>query len=684
MVPSDESKTSGKILDDSDIVAKVAQKSKEAVGWYDSRISKERLRVLEYYNGSLPLKTHPGSSSYVSTDVYDAVSMMKAQVLEVFAGGDDIAQFDADQDMGIEQCRAATQYARYVIFEQNQGFKVFSDIIHDGLTARVGVVKVYWDEKYDYVDEEFDDIDQMTAQALAAQDDVETFVGEEIHDSGKYKGYLIRKVDRCQVAIEVLAPEEFLIEPRAITIERAGYTAHRSLKTKAELKGMGLDPEKVDNVHYDDSRGLDLSPEVLARNAPVETYQSLQNPIQPQTEQIMLYEEYVRMQIDPAKGVRLYKLIRADSTLFDYQEVEKTPFLEFVPIPEPHRFYGENFAARVIPYQNAQTVLMRSVLDHASITTNPRWAVVKGGLINPREMIDNRLGGIVNVSRPDSVAPLMVPNLNPFIFEMSMKLGENKEQSTGISALSQGLNKDAISKQNSAGLVDNLVQLASQRQKIISRNFAYGFFVPLMMEVMRLAVAHEKKAKQIEVAGQPITITPEQWTNRSTCTVSMHLGYGEKDQALMKFQKFYQALATDPVIQVGFGYPQRMQMMHDAGKLAGVNVSQYLMKPDQIQPPKPDPLKMMEAQAKMLSAQAQMTMAQNGQQKDQRLAALDQGKLNIDQQKVSVTALDHDRSQDRMDVETAVKLDIARREIQLEEEMRPQEVKAMLIPKPNA
>src|SRR5882672_6858307 len=100
MVPSDESKTSSDLLSDEEIVTKVAQKSHEAVGWYDSRLSKERLRVIEYYNGSLPIKTHPGSSSYISTDVYDAVSMMKAQVLEVFAGGDDIAQFDADQDMG--------------------------------------------------------------------------------------------------------------------------------------------------------------------------------------------------------------------------------------------------------------------------------------------------------------------------------------------------------------------------------------------------------------------------------------------------------------------------------------------------------------------------------------------------------------------------------------------------------
>jgi hypothetical protein len=32
--------------------------------------------------------------------------------------------------------------------------------------------------------------------------------------------------------------------------------------------------------------------------------------------------------------------------------------------------------------------------------------VVNGGLLNPRELLDNRMGGIVNVRRPDSVVAM--------------------------------------------------------------------------------------------------------------------------------------------------------------------------------------------------------------------------------------------------------------------------------------
>jgi hypothetical protein len=48
------------------------------------------------------------------------------------------------------------------------------------------------------------------------------------------------------------------------------------------------------------------------------------------------------------------------------EEVDKAPFLAYVPLPIPHVFYGYNFAARVIHTQNARTVLFA-----ACSTTRP-------------------------------------------------------------------------------------------------------------------------------------------------------------------------------------------------------------------------------------------------------------------------------------------------------------------------
>jgi hypothetical protein len=50
--------------------------------------------------------------------------------------------------MNAETCRVATEYASYVIFRENDGYNIFSSVIYDGLTARAGVAKVYWEEKF--------------------------------------------------------------------------------------------------------------------------------------------------------------------------------------------------------------------------------------------------------------------------------------------------------------------------------------------------------------------------------------------------------------------------------------------------------------------------------------------------------------------------------------------------------
>jgi hypothetical protein len=136
-------------------------------------------------------------------------------------------------------------------------------------------------------------------------------------------------------------------------------------------------------IPADEAKELQFSPEVLARTRPTQRRTKTDDPIQDELEYVVYYESYVRMQIDASKGVRLYKVCHAGNTLLDKQEVDKAPFLAYIPLPIPHVFYGNNFAARVIHTQNARTVLFRGVLDHTAITTNPRWAVVNGGLMNP-------------------------------------------------------------------------------------------------------------------------------------------------------------------------------------------------------------------------------------------------------------------------------------------------------------
>jgi hypothetical protein len=80
-------------------------------------------------------------------------------------------------------------------------------------------------------------------------------------------------------------------------------------------------------------------------------------------------------------------------------------------------------------------------------------------------------------------------------------LKANKEETTGISALSQGLNKDAISTQNSQGLVGDLVALSQVRQKVVARNFAI-FVLQLWQKVYKCVVENDRRIRE-EYVGWP-------------------------------------------------------------------------------------------------------------------------------------------------------------------------------------
>lgn len=666
-------------IDKEYVVTLVEQAAKESVGWYDSRISKERQRVINYINCALPRRQSKGSSSYVSSDVYDAVEAMKAQIVETFsANPDNLVSFPPLHAQDVETSRIATEYCNHVFFNENDGEGIIYDTVHDGLTARAGIVKVYWEDEKETYDETFASIPYQDVQALSAQDDISELDANMDEGSDPtnptFSGTLQRVKDCSRVCVDPVAPEEFLISPRARKIPKAPYCGHRTLKSKDELIKEGYDPKLVAELVGANERDLEFSPEVLARESPVESMFSDDNTLQDETSKVMVYESYVRLDLHQGKGVKLYKVCHCNGKLLsDPEEVDRAPFKAFIPLPVPHMFYGNNFAYRVAPTQNARTVLTRGILDHTAITTNPRWQVLKGGLLNPKEMMDNRLGGLVNVNRPDAIKGLEYSNLNPFVFQTIEMLKSNKEESTGISALSQGMNKDAISTQNSAALVDNLVTLSMQRQKIIARQFA-KFLAEVYLEIYRLALENQPKAKQsiVQIAGNFQPVSTADWVERKTCKVSLHLGYGERDRMASKYHTLYVSLSSDPELAPAFTIANRYNLATDAMKSSGFeNYARYLTPPQQIQPPQPDQFKVAETKAKVMTAQAALTSAQSNVQKNADHAQIAMLKEQISELNAHIKALSTAQSEDRKDRETDNRIDISQREMKLAEEAAP-------------
>jgi hypothetical protein len=673
-----------KKLSDEELLVRLDENLKGGVSQYDTVLSKERQDVLDYYHGKLPKPMHSGNSKYISMDVYDSVESCKATILEVFAAGNEIVAFTPQGPDDVELAKVASEYTDYVVFRQNDGFDIFSQVLHDGLMARAGIAKVYWDKCYVDEDETFEDI-PVDSLDVMLEDDSLTLKDARSDDplSGKVSGTITRRRNKSQVRIDPVPPEEFLIASTAKNLKETNFCAHRVKKTVSDLVQMGLTVEEALQIPVDGINDW-TNTDKQARFQSLSDEFEIQKELQDQMKEVTVHECYIRIDMEGNGYPRLWKVTKAGKHILDKEEIDRLPFIPFVPLPMPHAFYGSNFAHKVIPIQNARTVLMRGILDHTVITNNPRYQVVKGALINPREMIENRVGGLVNVTRPDGIMPLQQASLNPFVFQTIQLLDEDKEDTTGVSKLSQGLNKDAVSKQNSQAMVEQLVGLSQQRQKIIARNFANQFIIPLFLEVYKLVIENEDQKKIIEIAGNFVEVDPQKWEERTDVMVKLKLGYGEKEQEAQRLLGLHQFLSQDPGASPMYDMPQKHGLLTDYLKLTGYkDTSKYIKPLNQIKPPAPPPD--LVAEVKKLEAET-AAIAQNTKleaMQAQFKMQFDAMKQEMEKSNRLIELMVQQRDMERKEFEAKSRHEIGMRELKMLESNDPTETKQTQIISPN-
>jgi hypothetical protein len=664
----------------SEVNSLIQRKLNRAVSWDSSKLSRERERVYRYYNGELPKRRNEGSSSFVSNDVYDAVEAMKAQLLETFCASTEIVKFDPIGPQDAAPAAIATAWTKYVVMSQNDGYTMMSECIHDGLTARVGIVSVSWDERFELEPREFDNFTHEEVMGLVAHEKVQDLEADADHETGLYAGTVTLKIDKSQVAIENVNPEEFFIDPVAKKLDRRYFCGHRTIKTLEQLRQEGYDTKVIKNYNYENDSSLQMLPEVLARFQQLNTVSqsTADDDTQDALKHVLVFTCFAELQLKDDKQAFLYQVVKVGDHVLSCERVDDLPYLVFTPLPIPHAFYGNNFGAKVIPTQNVQTVLTRAVIDHTAVTVNPRWAVTRGGLTNPRELLDNRLGGIVNVTRPDAVTPLMQPNLNPFVFQTLEMVKAKNEETTGISSLSQGLNKDAISNQNSQGMVNDLVNLSQTRQKIIARNFGQ-FLMALYIRVYNLVIMHEKKQNVMQTVGGWVPVDPQHWKERKNASVSLHLGYGEHDREAGALISLGAMMTQNPEYDRMF--TGKYKLAADVFRLKGYNnVDDYLTDPQKLPPPQPSPAEQLDMMVKKQDSDARMLTAQAQMEKVNEHSRLDLTKSTLKASDMKHAMHLKEVEQNRKVAETRNKIDVAQREVKMLEQATPAETHAIIAP----
>lgn len=151
------------------------------------RLMEERADAMDYYLGDMRkhMPAQEGRSRAVSTDVADTIEGLMPNLMDIFAGSDDVVRFEP---VGPEDEAAAAQetdYVNHVFMQQNPGFMVLYSFIKDALLSKVGIVKIWWDEREEESRETYYDLteDQFTllAQAVMQSGGAMKIVAHTVH-----------------------------------------------------------------------------------------------------------------------------------------------------------------------------------------------------------------------------------------------------------------------------------------------------------------------------------------------------------------------------------------------------------------------------------------------------------------------------------------------------------------------
>jgi hypothetical protein len=143
---------------------------------------------MAYYLGDMrkDMPAQDGRSRAVSTDVSDTIEGLMPQLMDIFAGSDEVVQFDPVGPEDEAAAQQETDYVNHVFMQLNSGFMVLHGFFKDALLSKVGIVKVFWEEREEEQRETYYDLSEdqyvMLAQAVAESDGQMEIIEHSVHD----------------------------------------------------------------------------------------------------------------------------------------------------------------------------------------------------------------------------------------------------------------------------------------------------------------------------------------------------------------------------------------------------------------------------------------------------------------------------------------------------------------------
>ena len=529
--------------------------------------------------------------------------------MRIFTTHNNVAEFEPQGPEDVEMAQQATDYVNYVFNKQNNGFKVLYDVFKDALISKTGIVKHYWEEKTEVSTENYTNLTEIEYQSILANDDLEvlqhtetTMQEAQVDQNGMMISPEVithdvkakRTESSGQVRVVSVPPEEFLISRRAVDIESAQFICHRVKKTVSDLILEGYDKAIVEDLPTYSQSQAEFNEERLAR------FSFDDDSIPPDegegaSRQVWLDECYTYIDLDGDGVAELRKITKGGNQILENVEIDYIPFSAICPLPIPHKFYGMSVADTVKDIQLIKSTIVRNILDNMYLTNNARYAVL-AGQVELDDLLTSRPGGIVRMRAPGAVTPLPSPQITGDAFNMVKYLDQIREERSGVSKMTQGLNPDVLNSHVTSGAISAATESSMQRIELIARIFAETGIKDVFKCIYQLVQRYEDREKIVFLNNKFVPIDVSRWRDKLNCTINVGIGSGSQ-QSKMQTMNGIMQIIQQLVQNGGMGTLVTPQNIYNAvsefmAQSGYKNADQFISNPQMMppqQPPEPTP-----------------------------------------------------------------------------------------------
>jgi len=545
-------------MKDDELEGIVASLIESATDYIDLQEAPDRVQASNYYNGMPFGNEEDGRSQVVSYDVRDTISLMLPQIMRTFFGSERVVEFVPRQPEDVVSAQQATDFVNQIVLGQdNPAFSICYNAIKDSLVKRIGVIRIDWERREEVSYEEFTGLDDQGLEAVLTDSDKEATSVESYPDPSfqppppqeqqfspdgqpivqpameapNLHDVVVRQTNiDGNIVLDALPPEEFLIDRRARSVEDSAIVAHRRYLSVSELVQMGYDYEEMLDLAGDEDE-FGTNTEFLARH-PIANYADTETSGE-SNRKVLYVEAYAKVDFDGdgISELRRFCCAGTHHKLLHHSPVNELPFIVFNGYPEPHVWKGQSVADLLMDVQKIKSMVMRNMLDSLAKSIHPDTEVVEGQ-VNTDDVLSNKVGKVIRTRAPGMVRELNKEFSGREAFPMLDYLDSVKEDRTGMSKASMGLNPDAL--QSSTKAAVSATVAASQAQiELLCRIYAENGMKPLFKKILKLLHSHQDKERMVRLRNEWIPIDPKYWDVGMDVSVNVALGLGTTEERMM-------------------------------------------------------------------------------------------------------------------------------------------------------